>query len=300
MNEFSIGIDAGGTKTDLVLADLGGEILKKVTVGPANLRNFGVENSCKNILKGVEKIKPKKGEIVSTFVGLPAVYEEYSNRKEDIKNILSQSIPGDLKIGSDQLVAFRSGTDKNQGLVVIAGTGGVVRGFGKKREKVSGWGYFADEGSAFWVGIKAYQKITKDLDNRGDRTLITKLAFKNLGVENGNDLNSLIYKNPMKEIPGLSVFVDYASRKGDKQAIEILKEASEELFLGIKTVVKKLDLQEKKFPLVIVGGMFKSEILFDDLSLKIDKLTKGADIIKPEKKPIFGAVKLALENYEKK
>jgi N-acetylglucosamine kinase-like BadF-type ATPase len=42
---YVIGVDAGGTKTDVALADLSGKILTITRSGPANPRNLGIEES---------------------------------------------------------------------------------------------------------------------------------------------------------------------------------------------------------------------------------------------------------------
>ena len=299
MKKLFLGVDGGGTKTDLVLADKSGEISKKITAGPASLRNNGLDKSCENVLKGFKRLLPIEGQLVSTFVGFPALGEEYWDQKEYIEEYLKKEIPGKLEVGSDQLVAFKSGTDKNCGLVVIAGTGGVVKGFnGENSQKASGWGYFADEGSAFWVGLEAYRRITKELDGRGEKTLITEMIFEDWNLKDGNELNRKIYSDPMNSIPKLSIMVDYAQREGDKIATQILEKAADEIFEGVEVVSKKLKLDQ--FPLILVGGMFKSGFLKKKLDEKVKKEGKKINIIKPEKEPVFGAVKLAISNYEEK
>lgn len=293
MKKLVLGIDGGGTKTDLALANLDGEILDRVEAGPASLRNTGVDKSCEHILKGFKNL-PVKGELVSSFVGLPAFQEEYSDQKGYIEKYLSKGIPGEITVGSDQLVAFKSGTDERSGIVVIAGTGGVVRGFAKETAKASGWGYFGDEGSAFWAGIKAYRAITKELDGRGPKTKITEMVFNRWEISSGDELNKIIYKNPMDKIPELSILVDYAQRNGDELAEKILLKAAKELSLSTKNVVNKLNLKGS-FPLVAVGGMFKSNFLKNKFSEKIRRFAPQVKIKKPDSKPVYGAVKLALE-----
>ncbi len=298
MKKLFLGVDGGGTKTDLVLVDDNKNEVERVVSGPASLRNNGVEESCKSVLSGFDKLA-NKDKIVSTFVGFPAIQEEYSDKEEKIKRRLSQKIFGNLEVGSDQLVAFKSGTESDSGIVVIAGTGGAVRGFnGKDSAKASGWGYFGDEGSAFWVGLEAYRKVTKELDGRGEKTLITEMVFDEWNLKDGNDLNKKIYEDPMKMIPKLSIMVDFAQRKGDKIATQILKEATDEIFKGVEVVSDQLKL--KDFPLVLVGGMFKSGFLQKEIDKKIKKTSKNINIIKPKKDPVFGAAKLAISNYEKK
>lgn len=301
MDKYILGIDGGGTVTDIALATVKGEIINKIEAGPASLRNNGIEESIANIVEGVEKIIPEEGRPVSTFVGLPALQEEYSDKKEYIQKFLEGKIGGKVEIGSDQLVAYRSGTDKSKGVVVIAGTGGVVRGFDFENEKdfkTSGWGYLADEGSAFWAGIKAYRKITKSLDKRGEETLIKEMVFEKREIKDENQFNRLIYMNPLVELPKLSVYVDLAQREGDKVAEEILKEAAEEMIRGVKTVVKELDFESEKFALVLVGGMFKSKFLEKEIEKGVISFADKAEIIKPEKEPVFGAIKLAIESYD--
>ncbi len=299
MKKLVLGIDGGGTKTELILADSEGNILKKKKAGPASLRNTGIDKSCKNVLAGVENILPvENGKLVSTFIGFPAFAEEYKDKKQELEERLSKKIPGMVEVGSDQLVAFRSGTDSSKGIIVIAGTGGVIRGFKNGADvKMSGWGYLADEGSAFWTGLEVYRKITRQLDERGEKTLMTQMVFEEWNVTNGDGFNKKIYENPMERIPRLSVIADYAERKGDEPARRILSEAAKELAFSVKTVVKKLDF-EKEFPLILIGGMFNSRFLSDKFSEKVGDFTKKAKIKKPEKEPVFGAVKLAIENYE--
>ncbi|KPJ56774.1 hypothetical protein AMJ49_03825, partial [Parcubacteria bacterium DG_74_2] len=178
--EYVIGIDGGGTKTLVALANLEDKILKRTKAGPSNPRNIGIEKSVSNISQGIKKVikNIKKEKIVSIFIALPAVEEEFKPAKKKISALLGFS-QNKINVGSDQLAAFRSGTDKKQGIVLIAGTGCVAHGWrSEKQAKTSGWGYLNDEGSAFWVGQKAYQAIWKDLDGRGPKTLITKLALQ--------------------------------------------------------------------------------------------------------------------------
>ena len=299
MKKLVLGIDGGGTTTNLALADLDGKIVKRAKVGPSSLRNESSERAIANVLEGVTKIIPRGREPVSTFIGFPALQEEYFSQKEEIEALLNEKVKGCLSIGSDQLVAFRSGTDSNTGVVIIAGTGGVVRAFKEgKSAKASGWGYFADEGSGFWAGLRAYRKITKELDGRGRKTMITEMVFDRWNLESGNDLNRKIYEDPIKWIPKLSIMVDLAQREGDSVATEILRGAAEEIFNGVRVVSEKMNLED--FPLILVGGMFKSGFLEKEIAQKAKKEDRKINIIKPEREPVFGAVKLAISNYEER
>jgi len=102
--EYVIGVDGGGTKTVVALADFNGKILKIAQSGPSNLRNLGIKKSVNNIVGGLTKLLPKKKKIKvnSTFIGLPALEEEFKTKKDNIKIIMS------IIIGNIFFISFLS------------------------------------------------------------------------------------------------------------------------------------------------------------------------------------------------
>lgn len=301
-NNFVIGVDGGGTKTMAALADLNGNILKRAKSGSGSARNIGLKLAADNIARAIKRVLPSKGRVLSVFIGLPAVAEQ-PGLKIKIKRALLQDrviysrVKGKLLIDSDQLVAFRAGTDEKEGLVVIAGTGCVVRGWQKNKEvHVSGWGWLADEGSAFFTGQRVFRAVLKSLDGRGPKTLMARLLFKKFKLKSTTDLINLVYTNNVTDIiPQFSIICDEASQKGDKVAKAILTEAGQELALAVETAVKKLNFQKFAFPLVLVGSMFKSKTLLAAFKKHIKKTAPGAIFIFPKQEPIVGAIKLATE-----
>lgn len=302
-NDFIIvGVDGGGTKTESLISNNKRKILGRGISGPSNPRNQGIEISVANIDESIKKAVGRRREkILAVFIGLAAVEEEYKNRIGKMSRLLRKGILSgvprrNIFFGSDQESAFRSGTDELDGIIVITGTGCAVRGWkGKIEAKVSGWGYLADEGSAFWIGQQAYQVITKELDGRGEKSLITKL----LKINKIEDINKKIYGNPLKTIPLLSIMVDRAGEKRDRIALKILKEGAEELAVGAKVIINKLKFK-KNFPLVMSGGMFKSKAFKDFFKIEIKKYTSFAKFIVPDEIPAFGSLKLAIEKINER
>ena len=286
-NNYVIGVDGGGTKTTAALADLRGKILKIGRAGSSSPRNVGIEKAAMNVAIAIKKVLPKnKGEVLSIFIGLPAVQEEFASKVGEIKKIISKKVKGKLTIGSDQLVAFRSGTDKKDGIMLIAGTGSSAHGWrGKRERKASGWGWLADEGSAFWIGQKYYQAALKGLDGRGPKTWLK--------------VPSKIYsQNFIKEVTRLSALCDMNAKKGDKKAKEIMVETGKELALAAKTVVKELNFSKEKFPVVLVGSVWKSKIVLGTFKKEVKKAAPKAEFIQPKIEPVIGAVKLAIESLK--
>lgn len=307
---YIISVDGGGTKTRAALTDFKGRVLKMAKTGSSNLRNVGIKKAIFNISKAILKVinGVKKKDVLLICIALAAVEEEFKFRKEEIKREIlknqkiSKVFQGEIKIVSDQLTAFKSGTDEKEGIVLISGTGCVARGWRKgKDEKVSGWGYLNDEGSGFWVGQKGYQAIFKDLDNRGPKTKITKLVFQNWKIKNKEELMKKVYSRDfVRQVSLISKIVDTAAEKGDRIAKLILKEAGEELGKTTNTVIKKLNFQKQKFPLVLVGKIFNSKIVLETVKKEIKKVAPKAEFILPKVEPVIGAVKLAIEQTKTK
>lgn len=302
--KYVIGIDGGATKTIAALADLNANILGIVKTGSSNPRNIGVQSAVENIVLGINKILKKKADIVSVFIGLPAVQEEYKTKIQDIEKEIIRRIPKTLsnkvRVGSDQAVAFRSGTDEKSGVMIIAGTGCVAHGWrGGREAKASGWGWLADEGSAVWVGRQVFEAVLKDIDDRGSKTDLTKLVLEKLKALTAEKLTQKIYKeNFLEIISSFSVVADIAAKKGDNIARKILRQAGEEAALAADTVIKKLDLKKQSFPLVLVGSMFLSESFKKSFEFYIKQASFKAKIIYPENLPVLGAVKLAIDNVK--
>ncbi len=300
---FIIGVDGGGTKTTAALAYETGRIIKVFQSGPSSPRNIGIKKAAENValaIRGVAKNR-KKINIISTFIGLPAVTEEFSSKKREINSELKKRIPevfkGKVEIGSDQEVAFSAGTEKKEGVLVVAGTGAVVRGWkGEKQAHCSGWGWLDDEGSAFYVGHKTFQAVLKDLDGRGSATMLTGLVLKKFAVEDERTLARFIYShNPTEVIPPMSVVCDAASKRGDRTARSIMKEAASELAISINTVIRELKFEYACFPLVMVGGMFKSKILLSEVKKQVKREASKVEFVRLSGKPVIGAVRLASE-----
>ncbi len=293
---YIVGVDGGGTKTTVALADEKGNIISKKTGGPSNPRNVGVFVSGKTISDLLSDLCKGKS-ISASFIALAAVGEEYVDKKEEIADILrSGGLKGKIKIDSDQLAAFRCGTSEKDGAVVIAGTGAVARAFKDGKEALSsGWGYLADEGSAFQAGIEGFRAIAKDFDGRGLATKITEEAVSRWKTGSANEIRKKIYSDFKTFIPQICIFIEEADKRGDVKAREILINAGEEIALSAKTAIEKLFNKEDRFPVVFCGGMFRSQTLSDVVKRKILYFYPKAELIFPDTDPVQGAVKLAGE-----
>ncbi len=296
---YLIGIDGGGTKTTVILAGKEGNVLKMKQGGPSNLRNVGIGDAAKKIYQLIDDVIDDKSQIALSYIALAAIDEEFFDKKEEIlKELKSAGLKGKIVVAGDQLAAFRSGSSQKNGLVAICGTGAAVHGWRNGREaKASGWGFFADEGSAFYIGIEGYRAALKSIDGRINKTEIADLIYEKWKIKDGESLNRRIYSNFMENLPAISLIVSQAADNGDESAQGILKKAGEEMLLSVRTVAGKLEIEDD-FPLVLVGGTFSSSFFSSFFKKRIQETYSSVKIILPTKTPAEGAVSLAVEHYK--
>ncbi len=293
-----IAIDGGGTKTDAVLADREGNILKKETGGPSVWRNVGMEKSVKEVFSLIEKVKEEK-EVSLFCITLAGIEEEEKGKKSAfVENLRREGIRGEILIESDQKAAFRAGTEEKDGVVVICGTGAVACGWrGPGVVRASGWGYLADEGGAFYTGIEGFRAVQKSFDKREKETKLKDMLCKEWEVSSPEEINRIIYSDFRKNVPFISSLVGMAGDRGDEVSKKILKKGAKEIALSAKTVINELGFTQEEFSLVTAGGMFNSERFTSFFEEEIAAFSPGARIA-PSGEPVKGAVKLAIERIK--
>ncbi len=300
---FVIGVDGGGTKTACVLADMQGKIITRAVSAGSSVRNAGIKLAAENVAKGIYGVvkRRKNIKIDATFIGLPAMEEEYENKKAEIIKELKKNkkivviFKGSVVIGSDQLVAFRAGSYAKDGIVAIAGTGSATHGWNAKIEFLANnKGWLASKGSGVWIGAQTAQAIVEDLEGRGTKTIIGEMIAKKFKFKNINDFLKFIYQNPTGNLPQLAPICDHAANRKDGVAQEILITAGKEIAKSVIAVAKKLDFYERA-PLVLSGGVYKSRWVSDAAANEIERCYPGKFDFVVVDDPVIGAVRLAVE-----
>jgi N-acetylglucosamine kinase-like BadF-type ATPase len=307
--KYVIGIDGGGIKTTAALANLERKILVRAKTGPSNIQKIGFKLTIENIVKVLNQVSKKypKDKIVFIYIGLAGGLERDKEKKEEIKKELLKNpelswiSSKNILIEDDQLTAFRSGTNNKEGILIIAGTGSIIVGWSKNKKIIIGGRDYliGDEGSGFWIGEKALRAVCSFIDGLSSETLLQKAIFKKLKIKTESDLLKKIYQlKTVETIASLSSVVDRATEKKDKIAKSILLQAGQELAVRANLLIQKLNFKNKKFPLVLVGSVFKSKIVLTQTKKIIKKFAPYVSFIRPKKDPIIGAIKLAI-SYKK-
>ncbi len=305
---FYLGVDGGGTKTNIALMNEVGEIEAEGDGGPSNPLRVGVETAVANITKAIDSACDtggiSRGDIVSVTLGLAGV------RRRDIRERVHDSFVTRYRIKktyvtTDADIALYGTTLGKAGLVVIAGTGSICIGIDDLGEKViaGGWGPVAgDEGGGRGIAGEALHLVAKASDGRGEMTKLSERAAEYFRASNVENLIGAIYAPNMdnSRIAGFAKLVVETALDGDKIAIEILTDAGRELGNAAVAVIKKLGLQDRDIPIGCVGSIFNAgRLLTDPMKEVIAKVAPKASLADPYMPPSHAAALMAFQHADK-
>ena len=287
-----IGIDAGGTKNELVLCEKDGRVVNRLTAPGSNAADLGPEKAAMRIASQVRALVDGHTETVDAlFAGLsgggaPAISGE-------VRAVLTRELPfvKSISNGSDALNGLYAGVGAGDGMVVIAGTGtsAFVR-CGGVLTQVGGWGYLVDDaGSGYSIGRAVLNAAFRERDGRGESTRLTELVERQLGF---NVLGAvpMIYRGGKRTVASFAPLAFEAADMGDRQALAIVDNACRELRLLISTCASQL--KNAPYLASLLGSLWKAPRLLEGVR---DLLSPDYRLLRPDLPPVFGAAVAAAE-----
>ncbi len=296
---YIIGIDGGGTKTVGLLTTETGEHIAKAEAGPSNYHVVGTAQTQSVLNEIISKLYTHVTDTplnaIRFCIGMAGL-----GREEDRK-IIGQ-ICNEIGINKNRIlthdahIALVGGIGKQEGVIVISGTGSIVYGINEhgKETRAGGWGYLlGDEGSGYDIALKGLQAVARAADKREPPTQLTNLILNRLELNEPNNLIRWTHAASRDEIAQLAGVVFKAAEIGDTKAEKIIDSAFSEFACAVETVVMQLEFSHP-FSTVFSGGILLHQpILANKLQRWIEKIIIGSSVIFPKHEPAYGAVLLA-------
>jgi N-acetylglucosamine kinase-like BadF-type ATPase len=300
-----VGVDGGGTKTEAVILDARDQELGQGIAGPSNPLRIGIANAAAAVREAIDKAcaaaHVRRDDLVAAQVGLAGARRlELSLR---MREALSNLGIADIQVCGDADIAlYGAMANGGPGVVVIAGTGSVCCGVNARARRVwaGGWGPIAgDEGGGAWIARRAIRAIAHASDGRGPKTSLMSAACNYFHVTTPDDLSTAIYAPTItnERLAGFGKDVVDAAKSKDVVAREILAEGARELGLMIGAVVRNLKLEEERFQVGYVGGVFNSagELILAPLREQLKQIAPKAFLAPPRFSPAVAAARMARE-----
>lgn len=294
-----LGIDAGGTNTVALLAEETERVVSRAEGGGANLRThgeLGVEKVLHRLLEEVEDPGGPRPEALA--LGIAG-----ADRPEDevvLRAILRRlGFREKVVVTNDARIAFVAGSASRVGLALVCGTGSIAWGRNAAGEvaRSGGWGWhLGDEGSGFWIGVRAVREALRAADGRGPTTRLQELLNDHFEIATPGEILRAVYDGefPRSRVAAFATRVEEAALGGDETARGILQAAIQELALAASSVRERLRLASGPHDVVLSGGTFAAVPTLEK-SVAERLAAPGARVVLLREEPAIGAVRLALE-----
>jgi len=308
--QYVIGIDGGGTKTAASLADLHGNVLAEEVGAASNFQIIGVEQAAAALYAVADACCQKAGlslgQVKTLVAGLTGAgraadqqrmqtgFESYAQQR----GVRFERVV----IESDARIALEGAFKGGAGIILICGTGSIA--YGKSQSgavfRVGGWGrILGDEGSGYAIGRDGLNAVTRQLDGRGKKTLLTELVARTFNLRTQEDIITAVYREQF-DVASVAPLVIEAAAQHDVECERILNKATFELTEHVRSLVLMLEAASperarQKIPLAFIGSVISTESVFTKiLEHKITFSLPQISLVKPMAPPSYGAVLLAL------
>lgn len=192
MDEILLAIDVGGSTSRAYLVDGAGRCLGRGRNRGGNPASNTPEQAASAIILAVEAAVAEAGgprDIAVALIALagPQAHVALARLETAFRTL---GLTGPIVFAGDVQAMFSSVTATADGYCVIAGTGaGAVRIRGGEVERVvdlAGW-LLGDLGSGYWLGLEAARAAVAELEERGEKTLLTPALLGALGIPWSDD-----------------------------------------------------------------------------------------------------------------
>lgn len=296
---YLLGIDGGGTKTEIYLSDFKSKIILSEEFHSSNYLAKGLDNTSQvisDIFKYLNNNNIEINQIDGICFGAAGAGREKD--KNLLKNIfLSLGYKGQLYIYDDAYISLVGAHGTEKGAITISGTGSIALAIDDNKNvyRVGGWGHIiGDEGSGYYIGKLALNAVFRSYDGRCNDTELTDMILEYLGLNSTEELLYYIYKNTndKSKIAKIAEVVIKCALKDDYVSERIIENAIDELIFMTTTIRKKV---KNDLDISFGGGLFRNEYFKNLFTSKINKIY-GLNIINPKFDPGLGALILTYIN----
>lgn len=296
-----VGVDGGGTRTRVILADANGNVLAR-TEGAATSLQPGHESVAADIIKALIADVLAMAERTETRPAVCVVGVAGAGQERAAQALWSalatRRVADDVSVQADATIAMDDAFGDSAGVLLIAGTGSVAfsRAPDGRLERCGGWGpWVGDEGSAGWLGRRALSVITAAQDGREPETALTGAVLTALELESLEELIPWAAEATPGKLATLVPVIMQVASTGDLRSNALISLCVEELSLHVRTLARRCFMDERAaIPVALAGGMMaKGSLVRKRLEQRLKSAVPGATVRADEVDAARGAVRRA-------
>lgn len=302
--KYVAGMDGGGTKTAVTVADETGRVVRSFASGAINYNGqdeASIRHSLREMMAQIDDACGGLEHCAYLCIGAAGV----SHPAVDswlTAEVRACGYEGGLTVTGDHETALYGALDSPCGIVLIAGTGSICFGRNEagKTHRTGGGGHLVDdEGSGYSIGRELIAAVLKASDGRIPETAITGMVHKRLQAESVQQIIGFVYDKSTnkKDIAALAPILSEACALEDRAALAIASASARALFELAVPVITELGLQDGS--LALAGGVLLNNAYVRIALLELLRQSyPGLRIVLAPKDASIGAVRMALQRWK--
>ena len=257
---FFLGVDGGGTRTRVALADGVGRELARVE-GPPTLVDPANPNQTVGVIADLCREVASKGgadlPVAGLWAGIAGAGTEPTRGVVEAA-LREAGLASHTAVGADAETTFHDAFPSGPGILLISGTGSIAlgRGVDGSRVRVGGWGvHLGDEGSGYRIGMYALRALAQGEDGRGVSTDLRDPVLKVLGMARPADLIKWMATARKADVAALVPLICEVAEAGDPAATIVIEKAVDELVEHVRTLMRRLEPWPAPPEVALAGGL---------------------------------------------
>lgn len=310
---YYIGVDGGGTKTELALFDENKNILDSVKVAGSNHENLAgsFEEAADIIMSGLSLLLSSANlsfrDIEGILMGLAGIDHPYQH--DALSEILTRRGLMNFRIYNDGFIVTKAGLANGVGIGYNCGTGTCCNSIDSdgKMLQIGGFSELSnDMGNGHWIATCVFQKLYDDLCLGLYHTKMSEIFCYRSGISKDAEgllstLSAFDEEDSAEEMIRLLIDVFFAAlNEGDNSAEEICDRMAERGAEYICTHLRRQNFKGETVHIVLSGSIhtkLPSDRYIEKLKQKCAELSGGRSLefIRLNKPPVIGCINWLLE-----
>lgn len=295
-----IGVDAGGSKTELVARSSKPAEDVRLNGSGANPQRVGVEEAARRLAslvrQAVDHFSREASVAVCAGVAGAGRMDDRNALNGRLRRELGPRRVEHIRIVHDAAIALEAAFENASGVVVIAGTGSVVfaRTTAGAVERVGGWGYLlGDEGSGHAIGRDGLRAVAHAIDG-GPSTRLRALLADRYDLASRDELIHRVYGESWAVQEAAPLVIE-AAAAGDAVAQDIVAEQADKLAQQVEWLAARRASITPR--VALTGGLIREDHYADALSRALKRRLPDWGLTTPMHPPVIGALRLACRAF---
>lgn len=299
-NTLLLGIDSGGSKTRVILADAEGREIGSGAAGASNYQYVGEERALQAMNEAIGQAFAQAG-LERRPVDFAGFGFGGADTPQEIAKMSGWAAQHrwarSFVVINDGMLPIYAACPDGEGVGIVAGTGTIVWAATRagRVTRASGWGYLmGDEGGGYWLGHETLRHIARAEDGRGPHTALMARVLEHWQLPDMHGLILRMYSRRWEpsEIAPLARVLLTCAEAGDAVALSIARAGADELALSAATGMRGVGLKPP-LALAYTGSLLVRNAFYRSLFAEAVERRIGQADLRAVESPVIGAVAAA-------